>query len=101
MFKALILSLFVAGAVPCQEELHFGLTCATTEGANTIANTGVGYALALNIERSGCQFMAVSGNVIAESDPFNIGTNLYSFVTIQTPDGLLYQLKELGEGFTA
>ena len=102
--KHLVLTLaLLIGGEPCQDEteLHFGVTCPTIGSATIIANTVLAYNFQNHLQRSGCLVMGISGNVVAESQPFNIGNELFVFLTIQTPDGTLYQLKSLGEGYTA
>lgn len=102
--KHLILTLaLLIGGEPCQEEirLQFGLTCPTIGSATIIANTVLAYNFTRNVERSGCLVMGISGSVVGESQPFNIGNELFVFQTIRTPDGTVYQLKSLGEGYIA
>lgn len=79
--------------------MYVGLTCPTIEAARIVANTPVSYVLSRNIERSGCLFMALSGRIVDESEQFNIGNELFTFRTIATPDGTVYQLHGLGEGY--
>lgn len=101
--KALIPALLL-GVAPCQERtetLLVGLMCPTIEGAHIVANTPVSYMFAEHVERAGCMIVATSGRVVAESPPFGIGNELFSFETIQTPDGPLYRLKSLGPGHLA
>jgi len=77
----------------------FGLYCPSTEAANRVARIGVSYAFASSVERSGCQYMEVRGSVVGESYPFNIGAEVFTFQTIDTPSGTVYYLKPLGPGF--
>ncbi len=96
--KSLLLALFLTSAVP-EKELFVGLYCPDLESAQRVASIGVSYALGLVATRAGCVIDIAEGYRTQETRPFQIGTERFTFIEVQTDSGKRWVLNPLGEGY--
>jgi len=101
--KSVLLSLLLAGAVPCQEsaETFTGLTCPTLQDAQVVASIPLRYMFADTLERTRCLLSSFAGTKVGETEVFGIGDTLYHFNIVLTDGYTVYVMEEDGEGYTA